>query len=75
MHVDGIPFKLCLYFVRNPGAVMFAQDISEKWGVPDRQLWSYLGNARRGGVIEARTSGRETYYVAGEALLKAMEDS
>jgi DNA-binding IscR family transcriptional regulator len=74
MHVDGIPFKLCLYFVRNPGAVMFVQDIAEKWNVPARQLWSYLSNARKGGVIEARQSGRETYYVAGPALMAALAD-
>lgn len=73
MHKDGVPFRICLHFARNPGVALFVEDISQKWGVPPKLVWARLKNAKASGWIEAKKTGRETYYIAGPALLTAME--
>ena len=72
-HTDGVAFKLCIHFARNPGAAMFADDVTKKWGVPNREMCQRFKSARDAGLVEWRWTGDgERYFTAGPALLEML---
>ncbi len=76
--IDSVPSKLCMFFVKNPGAVIYTDEIIRRWmpGAPVyRSLTSYLGPARREGFIVGikKPGDARMYYEAGPALKSFME--
>jgi hypothetical protein len=67
--LGGLAFQLCIFFVRNPGRVLFSDEVCSMWGVTPTKLTERLVVARRDGwLIGNKTEAGEFYLCAGPAL-------
>ncbi len=79
MTAGSVAFKLCAFFIKNPGAVIYTDEIVKRWmpKAPRQQsLSSYLEHTQRKGfVVGVKKPGdARMYYEAGPALTSLMED-
>lgn len=79
MTAGSLAFKLCMFFAKHPGAVIYTDEIIKRWmpGAPrNLSLTSYLEHTRRKGFIVGvkKRGDARTYYEAGPALETLMEE-
>jgi Mn-dependent DtxR family transcriptional regulator len=75
MHLDGIPFRLCLLLVRRErGAVVFSDEIQKSLNVSSRLVWHRLRSAVRLGWLSYGKDGNFAYYSAGPRLVEVMDE-
>ena len=75
--LGSVAFKLCVHFVKNPGTVMFTDEIRAKWVADSKAsgLASLFETPVKTGWIHAAKIKGERFicYSAGPELQKLME--
>ena len=75
--VGSVAFRLCVHFTKNPGTVMFTDEIRERWVMESGAsgLASLLETPVRNGWISAQKIKGERHicYSAGPELTKLLE--
>lgn len=70
--VGGVPFRLCLFFTRNPEEELCTLDVAAKCGADPRNMHRILGPAVKSGwlarSLPVRGRGRQTTYSIGPTL-------
>jgi hypothetical protein len=72
--VGGIPFKMCLFFTRNPDETLQTTDIAAKYRTGSQNVHGLLRRAVIGGwlahVSDGSGRGKQATYSAGPELRK-----
>jgi hypothetical protein len=75
MTAGSLAFNLCMFFAKNPGAVIYSDEIVRRWAVGRRSIFSQLEPTRKKGFIVGtkKPGDAHMYFEAGPALINLME--